>query len=80
MKYRSIRKALRAKGLKPIKYSGRWMFGAQCVAVALETSAQIAVLGPELYEGLRIDTLGLGVVAYWPDALVAEQSRGVDRG
>lgn len=66
----SLITVLQGKGLKPFNYSGRGMYGRRCIAVELESLADIVRLGVELSEGLVIDHLALRFVAYWPDALV----------
>lgn len=63
-------------------YSGRCMYGKQCVAVELEGSAQDAHLGGllvfacetieeqqdmlHLLAGTRADSMGRGSIVYWP--------------
>ena len=70
--------ALHATGHEPFAYSGRVMYGDRCVAVRLDGPAELFRLGvdlastPEATEASRVptpsvDTLGLGIVAYWSD-------------
>jgi hypothetical protein len=70
MDYRALVEILEEKGLQPMDYSGRGMYGAHCVAVVLESPAHIALLGPELFDGLHVDHMAMEFVAYWPNALV----------
>lgn len=62
--------AIRAAGLQPMAYSGRFMYGQQCVAVSVDTLAQAETLvqshGVPL-KGCKTDALGNGRVIYWPD-------------
>lgn len=55
---------LTAAGHKPFSYSGRGMFGAECVAI----SAPDRAYAPRKLDGVtpRYDSLGKGLVAYWP--------------
>lgn len=53
---------LRAQGLEPVAYSGRGMYGAECVGVAVDNK-------PGRYDlptGWAWDNLGLGFIIYWP--------------
>jgi hypothetical protein len=52
-------------GRKVRSYSGRGMFGRQCVGVALDRYDYGSDL-PD--EGQRRDSLGLGEIVYWPSA------------
>jgi hypothetical protein len=50
-------------------YSGRGMYGRQCVAVPLENLSELFQLGKALGRGApepKTDSLGLGIIAYWP--------------
>ena len=66
-------------GYKPRGYSGRGMYGAECVAISAESgdSAGYAIarqFGKEVYDfdldmimnRTRTDSLGKGVILYWP--------------
>jgi hypothetical protein len=53
---------LKAAGLKPCSYSGRFMYGKYCVGVRVERHAQ----GDKLLKGATFDSMGLGSIAYWP--------------
>jgi len=67
------KKAIIAKGEEmglsvSLNYSGRGMFGATCLSVSgsrSELSELIMVLGTKA-RGYSEDTLGMGVVYYWP--------------
>jgi hypothetical protein len=59
-------KALRDSGVGRVRaYSGRGMYGVYCVGISLErgdeTSLNVGFAGRPC-----IDSLGLGVIAYWP--------------
>lgn len=66
--------ALDDAGFDPASYSGRGMFGKQCVSVQDVSAWKIArELTCETYDGEfedlpepRQDQLGLGFVLYWP--------------
>lgn len=88
---------LRAAGYDPQPYSGRYMYGAQCVAITQIDDggwrdlvvSDLAMLGWNLarvavdeledewavesverpLSQTRTDSLGLGIVAYWPGEL-----------
>jgi hypothetical protein len=56
---------LTAAGLEPYSYSGRGMFGAECVGVTLDgigdgTAQRIVGSAP------HTDSMGKQIVAYWP--------------
>lgn len=54
--------ALRAEGLTPRSYSGRGMYGAQCVG------ANVRHIGDHvLPRGWQDDGMGMGRIVYWPD-------------
>lgn len=68
---------LEAAGYKPFSYSGRYMFGKQCVAIPLDNMGglfklllTIGRLSEEQdhnkLSNLRTDELGRGLVIYWP--------------
>jgi hypothetical protein len=68
--------AIRMAGHRPRAYSGRGMLGAHCVSVHLDSPQTLLELGPALATRFgtiprpTLDQLGMGVVAYWPLALV----------
>ena len=53
---------LHRQGLQPRSYSGRFMYGKYCVAVAMPHPSDY-----ELPAGWRMDNLGLSRIVYWPD-------------
>lgn len=55
-------KKIEDSGRKARSYSGRSMFGAECVAVSLPQGDA----GGELPKGARTDSLGKGTIWYWP--------------
>lgn len=73
--------ALEAAGIKHRSYSGRCMFGAQCVGVSCGHSVsegEVLEAVKNVKGGLRVtrDSLGLGTIVYWPQAdLGNEQQR-----
>lgn len=64
-----IRK-IESTGRDARSYSGRFMYGARCVSVALDRWD----IGRDLpKKGSRLDSLGLGMIMYWPDAAWPEE-------
>ena len=56
---------------EPRPYAGRGMMrGTLCVGVALDELEDLALLGPELRPGLRVDSFAQRFIAYWPDAVI----------
>jgi hypothetical protein len=53
---------LNGMGLTPRSYSGRYMYGKYCVAVAVPHPSDY-----NLPSGWRTDNLGLSYIVYWPD-------------
>ena len=80
--------AIEAAGFRPRSYSGRFMYGKQCLAVALNSPSDLFGIGMEVGsqhpEGwnpdreLRTDSLGSGIIAYWPDIDLPEGFRDED--
>jgi hypothetical protein len=73
---------LRGAGLEPRSYSGRGMFGRQCVGVSGRTVASVLRDVPREFGEPHTDNMGMGVIAYWPsvewpDATIGSVSRGV---
>jgi len=60
---RAIKK-LESMGLSPRSYSGRGMWGAECVGVSV--SSDDAKPLRRLFGGSAIDALGMGAIVYWP--------------
>jgi len=65
--------ALCDTGYEPRSYSGRAMYGQRCIGVALDGQSALWHMAQAL--GLAecgisaplTDSLGLGIIAYWPD-------------
>lgn len=60
--------ALESAGYEPRPYSGRGMYGKDCVAVSGQFISPFKV-GQDIGEGFgapREDSLGKGIVLYWP--------------
>lgn len=56
-------------------YSGRGMYGAECISVQLDNTTELLEMGMRLSEvgadlddirGVRVDSMGQGLVVYWP--------------
>jgi hypothetical protein len=68
----TLKDALEQCGYEPRSYSGRGMFGKQCVSVNLDDIGQLFRVGQSVAKlevtisSPRIDNMGRGVVAYWP--------------
>lgn len=62
-----------------LSYSGRGMYGKRCVSVNLDNTADLLHLGALLGEELgvdsvptpSIDSMGRGIVVYWPSIPLA---------
>ncbi len=65
-----LAKKLKEAGYEPFSYSGRGMFGAQCVAVTVpDLQGSMFKLGSSIGIGPstpRTDNLGHQYVVYWP--------------
>lgn len=61
MNYEELTTALINEGLDPRSYSGRFMFGKECVGVSIDNFGDYV-----LPRGYKTDTLGLGYIVYWP--------------
>jgi hypothetical protein len=57
--------AIANRELRPIPYSGRQMYGADCVACVVDHGSDMAHL-PKA--GALVDNMGTGYVVYWPRA------------
>ena len=72
--------ALEDEGFEVKAYSGRAMFGAECVSIRIESDSELWDLGVAIgradldVRAPRIDTLGRGLVAYWPAAKWPEEA------
>ena len=64
MKTAELIKKIEASGFKPRSYSGRFMYGQECVGVSVQpTSTGDA---DSLPRGNKVDSLGMGQIWYWP--------------
>lgn len=61
----AVRK-LREEGLEPFAYAGRGMYGAECVAVEVDSREDAGDLKAIVGVMPKTDSLGRNVVAYWP--------------
>lgn len=68
--------ALRANRYRPRSYSGRGMFGKQCIGVTVSRTTQAMVNVCRLVDdaantpdgcGVETDALGLDTIVYWPN-------------
>lgn len=59
---------IKEAGRKPRSYSGRHMYGRQCVACKVERGEDYAGLP----RGYSTDSLGLGTIVYWPGVMWPE--------
>jgi hypothetical protein len=57
--------AIANRDLKPIPYSGRFMYGQDCVACVVDHGSDMDGL-PKA--GATVDQMGKGYVVYWPGA------------
>lgn len=55
---------LKLEGLDPQPYSGRGMYGRECVSVRIPQGEEPGDYN--LPRGWRQDQLGLGLIVYWP--------------
>ena len=63
--------AIANRELRPIPYSGRQMYGQDCVACVVDRGSDMDGLPKE---GALVDSMGTGYVVYWP---AAEWTAGV---
>lgn len=61
MIFEKLIQKLKDQDLKPRSYSGRGMYGENCVGVYVKN-----VGDHSLPSGFRFDNLGLGYIIYWP--------------
>jgi len=57
--------AIANRELRPIPYSGRQMYGQDCVACVVARGSNMEGLPKE---GATVDNMGLDYVVYWPHA------------
>ena len=58
--------ALEGAGFEPRSYSGRGMYGAECVAAKGDEFAITEALAGQGFGRPLADQLGKGVIVYWP--------------
>lgn len=64
--------AIEDAGFEARSYSGRGMYGKECVGVDLDATSDLWGLAQEMARsGIicdqpRTDSMGLGIIAYWP--------------
>ena len=69
---REIADEIEKAGYEPRAYSGRGMYGKQCLGVGLESDSDLWDLAWFMGSGgfdvgaPRTDSLGRGIIAYWP--------------
>lgn len=61
----AIRK-LREEGLEPLPYSGKNMYGSECVSVRVDSREEAGALKAVIGVMPKTDNRGLRVIAYWP--------------
>lgn len=70
--------ALQSAGYEWREYSGRGMMGARCVGVELDNERDIWKLSRDLIDydirSPRIDSMGLGIIVYWPRIKIEEDA------
>lgn len=59
--YETLCARIERQGGEPRSYSGRGMYGVRCVGVDMDYEGQY-----ELPAGFVTDSMGRGVIAYWP--------------
>ena len=63
---------IRDHGLKARSYSGRGMYGAECVGVDVDSAGEVMCLARDMEDSFgkvlepTFDNMGLGLIAYWP--------------
>jgi hypothetical protein len=76
-------RSIRNLGQKPRSYSGRCMYGRECVGVGMDYQFEVIELFTELrtVDGLEnlpaptFDSLGRGIIAYWPNVEIPRDHR-----
>lgn len=65
----AVARRIEVAGYRPYAYSGRFMYGARCLGVNVESAADLVRLGTEAgpLPEAAIDEMGKGLVAYWPE-------------
>jgi hypothetical protein len=70
----TLQEAIEQVGYKTCSYSGRGMYGKECLGVQVASISDLYILGTKIGHLSQvasiywpsIDTLGLNIVAYWP--------------
>jgi hypothetical protein len=70
MNFKELIAVLRKAGHKPYPYSGRFMFGRQCVAITVRRLQREPRQAPDPHS----DDMGLDKVLYWPEINWVEES------
>lgn len=64
-------------GVEPRCYSGRFMFGAECVGVVAKYDILMKAIKQYKLPEAKVDSMGFDHIAYWPEISWSEwQSRG----
>jgi len=71
MKYQQLVSKLEAEGLSPRSYSGRGMYGRNCVGASVVHPGDHV-----LPRGWQQDQLGKGFIVYWPDVIWPNEKGG----
>lgn len=70
MDTRDLTDALEDAGYEPRPYSGRDMYGKQCVGVVVSSPADLFMLGKAMAEydigRPTLDNMGREIIVYWP--------------
>jgi hypothetical protein len=70
MKSADLIARIKDAGLQPRAYSGRTMYGKYCVGVSLRGLYEADGLP---LKGSRTDSLGMGIILYWPNVPAPEE-------
>jgi hypothetical protein len=70
----TLQEAIEQSGYKTRPYSGRGMYGKECLGVQVASIGDLYILGTKIgkltavasIHWPSIDTLGLNIIAYWP--------------
>lgn len=92
MNYTRLISLIELAGYAPVAYSGRGMFGKRCVGLTTDSSLQNVLADlvtwmhltyntqeiAELIRDLRCDSMGRGIVVYWPSVAWQEDAGSED--
>jgi hypothetical protein len=59
-------RALEEAGYEAVSYSGRGMYGEKCVGVRVGSAIEAGELTAVVGHRPTTDSMGMGVIAYWP--------------